>query len=79
MTESGPEYVIVDDEKNSQERAALAYEDVKSYDPSYYETQLVRAVESLLSPLGWNRTDIQRELAKIRKPELMAYTGTGER
>lgn len=29
------------------------------YDASYYETHLVRAVESVLSPLGWNRTDIR--------------------
>jgi DNA polymerase I len=57
------EYVVVDDEKSSRERVALAHEDVETYDPLYYETQLVRAVESVLSPLGWDRTDIRRELA----------------
>ena len=53
------EYVVVDDEKNSREQVALAHKEFESYDPSYYETQLVRAVESVLSPLGWDRNDIR--------------------
>ena len=56
------EYVVVDDEKNSRERVALAHEEIESYDSSYYETQLVRAVESILAPLDWDRNDIRREL-----------------
>jgi len=68
------EYVVVDDEKFSRERVALAHEDVETYDPSYYETQLVRAVESVLSPLGWDRTDIRRELAETRETDLMDLT-----
>ena len=67
------EYVVVDDEKNSQERVALAHEEIESYDASYYETQLIRAVESVLSPLGWDRTEICRELAEIQIPELTAF------
>ena len=55
------EYVVVDDEKSSRDRVALAHEEVETYDASYYETQLVRAVESVLSPLGWDRSDIRRE------------------
>jgi len=46
------EYVVVDDKKNSRERVALAHEEIGSYDASYYETQLVRAIKSVLSPLG---------------------------
>lgn len=61
------EYVVVDDERSSQARVALAHEAVETYDPSYYETQLVRAVECVLSPLGWDRTDIRRELAETRE------------
>ncbi|WP_254274666.1 type B DNA-directed DNA polymerase [Haloarcula marina] len=57
------EYVVVDDQKSSRDRVALAHEEVEEYDPEYYETQLVRAVESILSPKGWDRTDIRRELA----------------
>ena len=56
------EYVVVDNEKSSRDRVALAHEDINTYDASYYEVQLVRAVESILSPLGWDRTDIRREL-----------------
>jgi len=67
------EYVVVDDEKSSRERVALAHEEVESYDAAYYETQLVRAVESVLAPLGWDRTEIQRELAGTREPELTDF------
>jgi len=68
------EYVVVDDEKSSRDRVALAHEDVEMYDPPYYETQLVRAVESVLSPLGWDRTDIRRELAETQKTDLTTFT-----
>ncbi|GAB6878351.1 hypothetical protein JCM17823_06250 [Halorubrum gandharaense] len=39
------EYVVVDDEKTSRERVALAHEEIKSYDALYYETQLFRGIE----------------------------------
>jgi len=68
------EYVVVDDEKNSRERVALAHEEIESYDASYYEIQLVRAVESVLSPLGWDRTEIQSEIAETRETNLAAFT-----
>ncbi|MEM4782004.1 MAG: DNA polymerase domain-containing protein, partial [Halalkalicoccus sp.] len=60
------EYVVIDDEKSSRNRVALAHEGVETYDASYYETQLVRAVESILSPLGWDRKDIRRKLNGTR-------------
>jgi len=72
------EYVVVDNEKTSRERVALAHEEIETYDASYYETQLVRAVESVLSPLGWDRTEIRRELTETRVPKLTAYTNTGD-
>ena len=56
-------YVVVDDAKPSQERIVLIHEKVETYDPDYYETELVRAVESVLSLLGWTRSDIRRELS----------------
>ncbi|TKX72364.1 type B DNA-directed DNA polymerase [Halorubrum sp. GN11_10-6_MGM] len=70
------EYVVVDDEKTSRERVALAHEEIETYDASYYETQLIRAVESVLSPIGWDRSDIRRELTETRAPKLTAYTNT---
>jgi DNA polymerase I len=69
------EYVVVDDEKSSQERVALAHEDIETYDASYYETQLIRAVESVLSPLGWDRSDIRRELSDERDAVLSSFGG----
>ena len=67
------EYVVVDDEKSSRDRVALAHECIETYDASYYETQLVRAVESVLSPLGWNRRDIRQRLAETRNAELSEF------
>jgi len=66
-------YVVVDDGKYSRERVALAHEEIESYDVTYYETQLVRAVESVLAPLGWDRTEIHQELAGTREPELTDF------
>jgi DNA polymerase I len=57
----------------------LAHEEVESYDASYYEPQLVRAVESVLAPLGWDRTEIRRELTETRVRELTAYTNTNSK
>ncbi|MBX0297225.1 type B DNA-directed DNA polymerase [Haloarcula nitratireducens] len=67
------EYVVVDDAKSSRDRVALAHEENESYDASYYEQQLIRAVESVLSPLGWDRTAIERELAETRETTLSRY------
>ena len=64
---------VVDDEKTSRERVALAHKEIESYDPSHYETQLVRAIESVLSSLGWDRTDIRQELSGAREPELTDF------
>jgi len=52
----------------------LAHEEIESYDASYYETQLVRAIESVLSPIGWDRTEIRREIAETRETDLAAFT-----
>ena len=68
------EYVVVDDEKSSRERVALAHEEIETYDASYYETQLVRAVESVLSPLGWDGSDIRRELNGTRVAGITDWT-----
>jgi len=70
--------VVIDDKKNSRERVALVHEEIESYDPSYYETQLVRAVESVLSPIGWDRTEIRRELTETQVAELTTYVNTKE-
>jgi len=40
--------------------------------------EIVGAIESLLSPLGWDRSKIRRELAETRVPELTAFANTEE-
>ncbi|MDS0261538.1 type B DNA-directed DNA polymerase [Haloarcula sp. S1CR25-12] len=67
-------YVVVDDGKSSRDRVALAHEDIDRYDADYYATQLVRAVESVLSPLGWDRADIRQALAGTRDGDLRRYS-----
>ena len=67
------EYVVVDDEKNSRDRVTLAHENPQSYDASYYETQLVRAAESVLSPRGWDRKDIRGWIEEHRSGDLTAF------
>ena len=69
--------MVVDDEKSSRKRVALAHEDIETYDASYYETQLIRAVESVLSPIGWDRSDIRRELSDERDAILSSF-GAGD-
>ena len=68
------EYVVVDDKKSSRDRVALAHEAIETYDASYYETQLVRAVESVLLPLGWDRSDMERELTGTRVVGITDWT-----
>jgi len=67
-------YVVVDDDKSSRDRVALAHEDPGGYDAGYYETLLVRAVESVLSPLGWDCSDIRRALDGTRNGDRRAYS-----
>jgi DNA polymerase I len=63
----------VDDEKSSRDRGFLTHEAIETYDASYYEMQLVRAIESVLLPVGWDRTDIRRRLAETREVELTEF------
>jgi len=71
------EYVLVDDKKTSRDRLALAHGEGEPYDPSYYETQLIRAVESGLAPLGWDQAEIRREIAETRETDLSAFIEIG--
>lgn len=69
-------YLVVDDDKRSRDRVKLEFEDVETgeYDADYYTTLLVRAAESVLSPLGWDRARIRRYLADTRDSSLTAFT-----
>jgi DNA polymerase I len=66
-------YVVVDDSKQSHDRVQLASE-ASRYDPDFYAQQLVRAAESILSPLGWRRDDIEEYLADRTDASLATYS-----
>jgi len=66
-------YVVVDDEKSSRERVKLAHEIIESYDASYYETELLRAVESILSPIGWEQRKIEQAIDETQNIQLSRF------
>ena len=67
------EYVVVDDDKRSAARVRLAHEDVDRHDAAFYADLLVRAAESVVSPLGWDRARIRRYLADTEDAAITAY------
>lgn len=68
-------YVVVDDEKSSRDRVRLANEDAEGgeYDTEFYRTLMLRAAESVLSPLGWRRSEIETYLAEREDAAISAY------
>jgi DNA polymerase I len=66
-------YVVVDDEKQSRERVALAHEEIQAYDAEFYADLLVRAAESVVSPLGWRERDIREYLADRTDARLTGF------
>ncbi|MFB6124922.1 MAG: type B DNA-directed DNA polymerase [Halanaeroarchaeum sp.] len=66
-------YVVVDDATSSRERVRLAGEDPDTYDPTFYRDRAIRAAESVVSPLGWDREAIREYLAETSATSLSAY------
>ncbi|MFB6309597.1 MAG: type B DNA-directed DNA polymerase [Salinirussus sp.] len=66
-------YVVVDDTAESRERVRLPFEPVDDYDADFYADLLVRAAESVIAPIGWDRTDIRRYLRGAEDYELRAF------
>ncbi|SFL45491.1 DNA polymerase I [Halogranum rubrum] len=67
------DYVVVDDSKQTADRVALATEGVEEYDIEFYRKQLIRAAESVLSPLGWREADITQYLADYKDISLQTF------
>ncbi|MBX0302527.1 type B DNA-directed DNA polymerase [Haloarcula salinisoli] len=65
-------YVVVDDDKRSRARVRLPFE-ADGYDDSFYTDLLLRAAESVLSPLGWDRDRIERYLRDTRDARLSSF------
>ncbi|AGB15318.1 DNA polymerase elongation subunit (family B) [Halovivax ruber XH-70] len=76
------EYVVVDDgASRTSERVRLRLEldgeletgSGPDYDVEYYTTLLIRAAESVVSPLGWDRDRIRASLAESQPVSLSAF------
>ena len=67
------EFVVVDDSRRSADRVSLAFEEPERYDTEFYSNLLIRAGESILSPLGWNREKIRSYLAETEETSITAY------
>ena len=67
------EYVVVDDAKDSQERVALRTEDIHEYDTEFYRELLLRATESVVSPLGWRQSEIRQYLSGFKDSNLRSF------
>ncbi|GAB3686658.1 type B DNA-directed DNA polymerase [Salinarchaeum chitinilyticum] len=68
------EYVVVDDDAESRERVRLRHEDGEGYDVAFYREQLVRAAESVVSPLGWRADEMEGYLVSRKDGSLSAYS-----
>jgi len=67
-------YLVVDDGARRPEHGVrLHFEELASYDADYYERLLVRAAESVVSPLGWTAVDVRRHLREDGDASLAAY------
>jgi DNA polymerase I len=82
-------FVVVDAEARGRARVRLPHEVTAGddagddgtgardgrppYDPAYYGDALVRACESVVSPLGWDRARVERRLSDGRDASLGAY------
>ena len=66
-------YVVVADDADSADRVRLAHESPDRYDADCYADRLVRAAESVLSPVGWDERRIRRRLSGTRDTRLGSF------
>jgi DNA polymerase I len=66
-------YVVVDDNARQSDRVRLHFELNDEYDESVYERELMRAAESIVSPLGWEHGDIRRYVKGTRDASIQAF------
>jgi len=67
------EYLVVDDSRRSKERVRLSHESLREYDTEFYRELALRAGESVLSPLGWDRSDYRRYVNGITTLSLEGF------
>ncbi len=68
-------YLVTADDPDAADRVALHVEDLTTdYDVAHYRSKLVRACESVVSPLGWDRDRIETYLRGNREATLEAFS-----
>jgi DNA polymerase I len=74
-------YVVADDDRSGPGRVRLAFEVDDGacagggYDTEFYADRLVRACESVVSPLGWDEGQVRRFLRDGRDATLSSFVG----
>ncbi len=66
-------FVVVADDTHTVDRVRLAFEQPDTYDSDFYVTQLYRAAESVLSPVGWTQERIRSYLTDRTDTSLTKY------
>jgi len=66
------QYVVVDDEKRTRERVRLPWE-ADRYDPECYAELTIRAAESVLLPLEWDRDRINEYLRETADTKITSW------
>ena len=66
-------YVVVAADARGASRVGLAFEDVGRYDAAWYEDAAVRAVESVLAPVGWREGAIREYLSGTTDRTLASF------
>lgn len=60
IQKAGDNPVYFDDSRRCKNRVRLSVESLTDYDAAFYTELALRAGESVLAPLGWNREQKQR-------------------
>jgi DNA polymerase I len=64
-------FLVRDDNADPIDRTRLDFEvKCRDYDKDFYRTEMIRAAESILSPLGLDREDIRRRIGDCSKLNL---------
>ncbi|MBP1923688.1 DNA polymerase I [Halorubrum alkaliphilum] len=66
-------YVVVDADAGGTARVRLEYEDLDRYDTTWYEDATVRALESVLAPIGWREGEIRQYLSGTSDETLAGF------
>jgi DNA polymerase I len=66
-------YVVVDESKRSRDRVQLVHESPARYDTEFYGELLIRAAESVCSPLDWRQDEIETYLSASQDVSLTAF------